>query len=55
MSISPKLLELYHDYVQSCLMFDDPVEEIAAFDEWAHLHHGVSRNEANEFFYAAAA
>lgn len=50
-----RILELFHDYVQSCLMFDDPAEEIMGFDEYAELHHGISREVANEFFYSAAA
>ncbi len=54
MSKLSKILDLYHDYVHHCLSFDDPVEEIAGFDEWANLHHGVSREEANDFFYASA-
>jgi hypothetical protein len=35
-------------------MFDDPVEEILGFDEYAELHHGIEKEKANEFFYAAA-
>lgn len=55
MSKLERILELYHEYVNSSLMFDDPAEEILGFDEYANLHHGVPKEEANEFFYAAAA
>lgn len=55
MSKLQKILELYHDHVHNCLTFDDPAEEIMGFDEYAEIHHGVAREEANEFFYAEAA
>lgn len=48
-----KLLALYHDYVHSCLMYDDPVEEIMGWDQWANLHHGVAKEEADEYLAAA--
>lgn len=44
--------EAYNDYVSHCLMFDDPAEEIAGFDEWAELHHGITKEAANEHMYA---
>ena len=44
----------YHDYVNHCLGFDDSPEEIMGFDDWAELHHGVSREEANQFMYDEA-
>jgi hypothetical protein len=54
MSKLEKILELYHDYVHHCLSFDDSPEEILGFDEYAERHHGVNKEEANEFFYACA-
>lgn len=54
MTTLERILEFYHEYVNSCLMFDDPASEIMGFDEYADLHHGVSRDEANDFFYKAA-
>lgn len=50
-----QIFEAYHDYVNTELMFDSPAHEIVEFDLWAHLHYGVSRQEAQDFFYAKAA
>lgn len=49
-----RVLELYNEYVNSCLLFDDPTDEIRGFDEYAQ-DFGYSKDEANEFFYKAAA
>lgn len=54
MSALEKVLEFYHDYVNNCLMFDDPVEEILGFDEYAELHHGIDKEKAQFFFYNKA-
>lgn len=55
MSNLQKIWELYNDYVNQSLMFDDPVDEILGFDEWAEAHHGTARHEADEFLQGVAA
>ena len=50
-----RIFDAYHDYVNECLMYDTPTEEIAGFVEWSCLHYGVEPDEAHNFYYQKAA
>lgn len=50
-----QIFDAFCEYVNECLMFDTPSEDIADFGEWAHQHYGISPTKAEEFLCENAA